>query len=868
MEDGGVSGAEDTWPLSAREAAETLGVSERTVRRAIGRGELPATMHAGVYRIAPADLAFYASRRRADPSAAEDSSDFPRLIPFPAQREEESTLRLPRPLTPFIGRERELAAVSALVLRDDTRLVTLVGPGGVGKTRLVLAVAPDLGEAFADGAWFVDLSPLTNAALVPNAIAGVLGVRETGDGSLTDRLETYLVRRELLLLLDNFEGVVAAAAMVAALLVACPRLKMLTTSRVVLNVSGEVRFPVLPLALPDAAEVRTAAAIGEAESVRLFCLRARATQPDFALTDDNAGPVAAICARLDGLPLAIELAAARSAVLAPRALLARLSPSLGLLTGGPRDQPTRLRTMRDAIAWSYDLLSEDEQTLFRCLAVFVGGFTLKAAEAVADGQTDRRTDGCSPVPLSSSVLDGIAALVDASLVRREVGVDGEPRFGMLETIREFGLERLAGSGEEREVRDAHAAYFAGLGGWLEPNHLAPGERADDRLRWIEAEHPNLRAALDHLADRGDAEGVLFLAGWLAVFWHRHGHLGEGRRWLEWALAPTADAPTLARCRAIVGLSLVVWTQGDLETAAPLAGDGLARAEAIGDKELVALATHILGLIANVQRQWDRAQPLMERALTLWRELGLPSDEAIALSVLGRIAFGVGDSAASARYAEESLALHRALGHPSGVMTSLCSLARLARARGDDRSAALAYQEALDQWAGNDGPWATLRALTGLAALAVDHGQAERAVTLLAGVDALLRQGVAPIIPDDGDLDRATAGSRAALGDGRFDELHAAGMALPLNAIIAEAMRVGIPPPGTGPGIPAAARHGLTPRETEVLVLLAAGRSDREIADVLFVSRHTVGNHVVNILGKLGVPSRAAAAAYAVRHGLA
>ncbi len=833
--------------LTARAAAAAVGVNERTVRRAIVRGDLAAVKIGRSFRITAEALAEYRARcpsRSRRPPATGNIG--PRLLHL-VERNLGPAFDLPHPLTSFLGREREIAAVAAELVRPEVRLVTLTGPGGAGKTRLALRVAEDVAPGFADGIAFISLSAVSHAELVLPTIAKALGLRESASRPLEEQVAAALRGRSLLLVFDNFEHLLPAVSLVGDLLVAAPGLTVLVTSRTTLRLSAERVFPVPPLTLPDP-DTADAVAASQTEAVQLFLARARAVKPDFTL-DDNAGAVAEICRRLDGLPLAIELAAARVPVLRPRALLARINRRLSILTGGPRDAPRRLQTMRDAIAWSYDLLPPLEQTLFRRLAVFSGGCTLEAAAAVAGSE--------------ANVLDGVASLVTSNLLRQEEGAGSEPRFTMLETIREFGLERLEETGDRTIAQTAHAAHFVSFGERQHPNRVGQLERIDDRILRIAAEEANLRAALTYMAAHEDAGGVLCLAGALAVFWHLRGQLREGRRWLEWALDHTAEAPTAPRGQALAGLALILWAQGLYEHATTAADAGFAIAEEIADKEIAANSLHVLGLIAFVQTQLHRAGPILEHARRLWRELDAHAEEAWALDLLGRVADGLGDAELAASRAEESLAIFRTLGHASGAATALDRRAKLARDRGDDRRAALARLEGLRLWSDIGDRWPIVQALAGLSEIASAHDQPHAAATLIGAIDALEQEVGAPIFPSARvNYDRAVAVARAALGEEQFANLRAAGRTLRLENAVAVAAAVAVPAARGGvagqyrsPPIAGA----LTNREQDVLRLVAEGRTDREIADHLFLSHRTVNAHVARILAKLDVRTRREAA---------
>jgi predicted ATPase/DNA-binding XRE family transcriptional regulator len=470
---------------------------------------------------------------------------------------------LPVPLTRLIGREGELTTLRARLEKE--RLVTLTGPGGSGKTRLAIAVAVGMVDAFPDGVSFVDLSPLTDPGLVVPTIAATLGVREVTGQPLLQTLSTFLAPKRLLLLLDNFERVLAGAPDIATLLAASPGLAALITSREPLHVRGEHEFPLLPLAVPEADYPLTVAELGQVPAIMLFLERAMASVPDLALSTNNAAAIAAICRRLDGLPLAIELAAARVKVLPPAALLARLEHRLPLLTGGGQDLPTRQRTMRDAIAWSYDLLAPEEQALFRHLAVFAGGFTLAAAEAVAIPER------------GLEVLDGVTALVAQSLLHRMPGLDAEPRYQMLETVREFGLERLAAADEMALVRQRHARHFLQL---AESRVQGIQILMDlNSLTYVVPEQDNARLALAWFDDQGESEALLRLSAVLYGLWLARGLYQEGLRWLDRALERSRHIASVARAQALMAAAHLATYQGDYARAAIFSAEGVALARA-------------------------------------------------------------------------------------------------------------------------------------------------------------------------------------------------------------------------------------------------------------------------------------------------
>lgn len=797
---------------------------------------------------------------------------------------------LPIPRTRLVGRETERATAWALLLDEAVPLLTLSGPGGVGKTRLALAIAGDVGGHFADGVVWVDLAPLADSALVPAAVAAALGIRPASDTAIDDVLIGALHPRQTLLLLDNCEHLVAATAdLVSSLLTHCPAVQVLATSRAPLHLHAEQLLPVDPLPLPD--EGAALSVVAQNEAVQLFAERTRAVRPAFAVTEANAATVAALCRQLDGLPLAIELAAARGAVLSPEALLAKMSDRLQLLIHGARDLPARQRTIAATIAWSYDLLDADAQALFRHLAVFAGGFTLEAVGAMAASTGIEQ-------PHAMTTLE---ALVEQGLVRRFDG-ETEPRFTMLETIRAFGWEQLDATGERDRAQDAHAAYFIVYAERSDRQRNEGVERNDRLLQRMEVEQANIHAALTRLAAADDAEGALRLASAMAIAWHFHMNLREGRQWLEWALTHTPETATVARGRALAGLAVILWVQGHIEQAEQRAAASLAIAENLNDKEVAAYAHHILGHPALSQGHLERARFHLEQGLGFWRDHGQRAFEAFALFLLGRVEHGVGDDETAARRAAEALAIFRDIGHPIGAATALLFLGSLARDRQDDRGEALAYGEALELCEDVGDRFVLVQACGRVADLTIRHGQADVAAALIGALDTLAQEtGLTQHASLGGSYDRATPAVIAELGAARFAELRAAGRRLRRDQAIdlARTAMMLVTASGEKDALPTASTVGmpsaqephaveghaeplatiiellpvpaapidLTFREQEILALLCQRLTDAEIAERLFVSPRTVNHHVANVLAKLGAANRREAAALAASRGL-
>ena len=627
----------------------------------------------------------------------------------PVMQVEPRPTNIPVQRTGFVGREKEVAAAKELLLRQNVRLVTVTGPGGIGKTRLAVEVASGLVENFPGGIHFVPLSPLSDPGLIASVIVQTLGIREAGGQSPLEILKKNLqdsLRAPMLFLLDNFEHLVQAAPTVAELLAMAPNLKILVTSRAALHVYGEHEFPVPALAVPDLRCMPPVEVLSQYPAVALFVQRAVAAKPDFELNRQNAPAVTEICTRLDGLPLAIELAAARVKVLSPSSMLTRLASRLQLLTGGARDLPTRQQTLRGAIDWSYDLLNAAEQKLFRRLSVFVGGCNLEGVEAVCDTKSD----------LDLDLLDGMASMVDKSLLQQVEQANGESRFVMLETIREYALEKLEASGEEALTKRAHAAYSLVLAE-EEPTEQSGAEGAE----WLERfalEHDNFRASLEWLTETGDAEWGLRLGAALFRFWETREYLAEGRVRLGKLLKLAGGAaPTKARARSVFAAGVLAGEQGDYVSADTLIRESLDIARQLRDKQGVAVSLNALAVHARDRGDVAVAYSLLEESLMLWRELGDQKAVARSLSNLANVAKLQGDYPHARSLYAECLSIFLGLGDRTGVAWSLNYQGDVARDQGDSAAARTLYEQGLTIFRELGDRWGIAGTLADLGSLA-------------------------------------------------------------------------------------------------------------------------------------------------------
>jgi predicted ATPase/class 3 adenylate cyclase len=662
---------------------------------------------------------------------------------FPSLRSlDRHATNLPVQATPFIGREGELRRIREWLLEPSIRLITLTGPGGSGKTRLGLQVAASVVESFEDGVFLISFESIPDPSLVLQTVAETVGARESGGMALLDSLNEHLRDKSILLVIDNFERLVSAGPQLSSLLAVNPGLKLLFTSREALRVQGEHEFPVPVFTLPDPRAPVSLERLMEYESICLFVDRARQVKPDFTLTEENAHVVVEICSRLDGLPLAIELAASRVRMLPPQALLKRLDHALSLLTGGARNLPARQQTLRATIAWSYELLNEEEQALLQVLAVFAGGFTLDAAIAVAgESGIDDLTEQSSMTGLSGDssyvdpwaqsidVFNGIDALLSKSLVHQQATLDqtsDDPRFVMLETIREFGLEQLEHKGQRRIAQERHARYYLMLAEMAEAELQGP--KQGEFLRRLDEDHRNLRAALRFALSSNDAETGLRLTGTLWPFWEVRGYFTEGRDWAERILE--LGGPPHLRAKTLTGAGTMAWYQGDYRSATRYHNEALELYQEIGDERGIAFAlTNLgvqfalqddyeqadqlffdsleryrvledhsgmaealnnLGILATQRQDYERAYQLLQESLDLAGRNGDENARAFALHNLGDNAFYQCDYEQASRYYQDSLRLHRSLGSPAGVILSLGAIASVAAAQGESERGARLY----------------------------------------------------------------------------------------------------------------------------------------------------------------------------------
>ncbi len=814
----------------------------------------------------------------------------PTAVPTTEELLNMGTHNLPASRTSFVGREHEMVEIKRHLAM--TRLLTLTGAGGSGKTRLALEVARDLIGAYPDGVWLAELSSLSQGDFVAQSVAEAVRVPGQPSRPITDTLVDALRAKKMLLILDNCEHLLDAVGdLVALLLDSCPRLKILATSREALGALGEVTWTVSLLSVPDLSSPPTVTQLEGYEAIRLFVDRARQRAPAFALKPDNSQEVAQICARLEGLPLAIELAAARIRMLPPQVLLDRLEDRLKLLTGGPRELSERQRTLRSTIEWSYELLEEDEKALFRRLSVFSGGATIEAIESVCDALGD----------LSVDPFEGASSLLEKSLLGQEEGAEGEPRLVMLETIREYAREKLEESGGAEDTKRRHTEYMLALAEEGEPKLKGPNQ-----LEWmerLEAEHDNLRAALSWAIGRRQADTALRLAGALWWFWLVRGNLSEGQRWLEEALSQDGRSETSpVRAKALVGSGRLLLEQGDLERATALLEEGVALLRETGPKGELADALDNHGIAKAQRGELERAETLFEESVGLFREAGARWGVAESLNNLALTAYLRGEREQATALLEESLRIRRKLGDMRGISMSLVNLANEALRRRDHERAATLCDEglALARGLGDKGLTATFLHTLGEVMIGRDNperaaellkeglvighelgdkyhlhanlltlaraagavGKAIREARLYGAAQGLRESAGIPLMDLEAreHSEHSVATARSEVEEEAWERAWEEGRAMTLEEAVSYALEEEDADPLTTPAPeePSAGQPpvALTAREREVAALVAQGMSNRHIAQELFLSEHTVKRHISKILRKLGLASRA------------
>jgi predicted ATPase/DNA-binding CsgD family transcriptional regulator len=776
-----------------------------------------------------------------------------------ASADQRSNLPAHRPS--LIGRDEEAVVVRERLIEAKAGILTLTGAGGCGKSSLAVYVAHGLLDAFADGVWLVELAPLSDAPLIDTAVAAALGVRERGQRSLREGLQEFLRPRSLLLVLDNCEHLIDACARLAAtLLEMCPELRILATSREPLRTPGEVTWRVPSLPAPDPEHLSSPDELGQYAAVRLFVERAQAVRHGFALRAENAPAVAQVCARLEGMPLALELAAARTQALAVSQIAARLDESLRLLVGGSRTAHSRQRTLEATIDWSFDLLTEVERVLLARLSVFAGGFDLPAAEAVGGGNVLEEAD----------VVDVLTELVNKSLVLAEER-PGETRYRLLEPIRQYARERLAARGEEATIRSHHATYFRTLAERAEPALWGP-----DQATWLarlERDHANLRAALKWVHESAeDMEAERRFAVALSRFWHTRGELSEGRTWLRRALEAPPAAATPGWATGLTWEAALAHHQGDIDEAVALSERAVAASRELGEPVILGLALVTLG--DNLTRPGDvgRAIAALDEGVTILRAAGDQAGPSLAvgLGILGTVLRMAGEFDRAAKVLEEGLAVSRTVGNSWAVGIALQDLAQVARERGDNGWAGALFRECLAVAHDLTDTRRVAECLEGFAELAVGAGRAERAARLLGSAKTLRDTNGSTVEPVDRPIyDSSIATARQALGDIAFSAAWDTGQATPLGQVLEEALEEAATASGTSVRSDRWSQpsHGLTAREREVAALVARGLTNPQIATRLVISRRTADRHVSNILDKLGFTTRGQVAAWAFEQGI-